>query len=689
MPPLLLDGRGNAISLGAELGRGGEGYVCEVLGRPNLVAKIYHQAVGPGRAEKLRAMAETATRYPALLKVAAWPTEVLGSRDGNSVAGFLMPRISGPREIHLLVNTGNRRVHFPSANWAFLVAAARNVAAAFETLHAAGHVMGDVNERNVFVSPADATVRLVDCDSFQIKSGTRLLRCEVGTPLFTPPELQGVAFANTDRTPDHDRFGMAVLLFQLLFLGWHPFLGLYTGSGEMDPERAIRESRFAYGPGAAGRQMKPPPLALPFEFLPCDLRRLFEEAFSSSASRAGRPSAASWRERLELLLRTLHTCDADPAHRFPANHGTCPWCAFESRGGPVYFLVTGPGNDTFVCSAEEVAAILAAFQHLPAFDDTPPGPAPWESPPEVPAAAPLPRGVRIAEVLLALGCVAIAAAVWTGLAIPGVSGLTLGIGGLLTVGFSLPLWLVGRREPVRLRTEARHQADGAASAADAETKEWAEAVASLTARHRDAGSEVEALRRALVGLQGEFEAERAKMFRNRESLQERAFLEQYLVADGGIAGIGPARAATLKYHGIETAYDVLHKNPQHVRGFGPALAGALKGWARSCKARFRYDPKQDATGPVLRALVSRFRHRKAQLTSRLKQVVSAYVAEHAASASRLARLRNQAEFKRRERAWAEAVFVSAQAGTRGRFQPVFWVVVAAAFVFGLVGHFVS
>lgn len=38
----------------------------------------------------------------------------------------------------------------------------------------------------------------------------RTFTCDVGVALFTPPALQGRPFRNLIRTPDHDRFGLAV-----------------------------------------------------------------------------------------------------------------------------------------------------------------------------------------------------------------------------------------------------------------------------------------------------------------------------------------------------------------------------------------------------------------------------------------------------------------------------------------------
>ena len=42
-------------------------------------------------------------------------------------------------------------------------------------------------------------------------------------------------------------------------MGRHPFIGRYTGRGDMPPEKAIAEHRFAYAPNQLQTQMQPPP----------------------------------------------------------------------------------------------------------------------------------------------------------------------------------------------------------------------------------------------------------------------------------------------------------------------------------------------------------------------------------------------------------------------------------------------
>lgn len=132
-----------------------------------------------------------------------------------------------------------------------------NVARAFAVVHENGHVIGDVNHANIFVSE-QATVMLIDCDSFQITTNGRRYLCEVGVSTHQPPEFQGISLRNEIRTPNHDNFGLAVIIFQMIFVGRHPFSGTYLGPGEMSLEKAIKEFRFAYGASAATKMMKPP-----------------------------------------------------------------------------------------------------------------------------------------------------------------------------------------------------------------------------------------------------------------------------------------------------------------------------------------------------------------------------------------------------------------------------------------------
>jgi DNA-binding helix-hairpin-helix protein with protein kinase domain len=269
-------------------------YKLQSVRRGPLVAKVYHNPVTSEKVGKLEAMCRIAT--PELTRVAAWPTTLLRDSPTGRVVGFLQPRATG-REIHELYGYQSRDRLFPKADWRFLIHAAMNCAAAVETVHAHGHVIGDVNSKNVWVRET-ATISLVDCDSFQVVDGNRRYLCEVGTDFYTPPELQGKPFRETERTRNHDCFGLAVLVFQVLFMARHPYSGVYLGTGEMPIERAISEHRFVFGRNAAAAQMQPPPFSPELSCVSPEVRTLFERAFDKQAAIASRPQASEWRQCL-------------------------------------------------------------------------------------------------------------------------------------------------------------------------------------------------------------------------------------------------------------------------------------------------------------------------------------------------------------------------------------------------------
>ena len=235
--PALFDLAGRLLSLGSELGSGGEGAVYELRDRSDVVVKLYHKSLEAGKASKIVSMAKFSNER--LLKLTAWPTEPIRVRSGTgAVVGFTMPRITGHKQAFSLYSPKLRLQEFANASWQFLIRSAANAARAFAVIHEGGHVIGDVNHGNLFVGDR-ATVRLIDCDSYQITINGSRWFCEVGTPTHQPPELQNIrTYKGFDRTPNHDNFGLAVIIFQMLFMARHPFSGRFLGTGEMPMERA-------------------------------------------------------------------------------------------------------------------------------------------------------------------------------------------------------------------------------------------------------------------------------------------------------------------------------------------------------------------------------------------------------------------------------------------------------------------
>ncbi len=182
----LRDSSGKSVLLRSMLGRGGEGTVWDVVARKGIVAKIYHQAMDRDRVAKMQVMIAQACEEVSAF--CAWPLDLVIARSGQP-CGILLPKVVGGRPVYDLYGPRSRVRYFPQANFGFVLEAACNVARAFATLHEAGIVVGDVNGGGIFVLP-DATVRLIDCDSFQVHDGDNVYGCRVGVGPFTPPELQ-------------------------------------------------------------------------------------------------------------------------------------------------------------------------------------------------------------------------------------------------------------------------------------------------------------------------------------------------------------------------------------------------------------------------------------------------------------------------------------------------------------------
>src|SRR5262249_33907984 len=153
-------------------------------------------------------------------------------------------------EIHTLHSPRSRLQKFPEASWSFLIYVAANIARVVAAIHDHGLVIGDLNPKNILVTK-QATVYLLDCDSFQVRANGKTYRCEAGFPEYTPPDLDGLAFKEIDRNPKQDFCGLAVVIFQVLFIGRHPLSARFLGGGEMPLEPAIKELRVGYGHEAA------------------------------------------------------------------------------------------------------------------------------------------------------------------------------------------------------------------------------------------------------------------------------------------------------------------------------------------------------------------------------------------------------------------------------------------------------
>jgi len=318
-------------TLGAMLAQGGEGQIYRLDRIAGRVAKIYLHLPGEAQSTKLNRMLKM--RKASLSNIAAWPDELLYV--GSDLVGFIMPEISGARPIHTLITPGDRLRLSPNASFSTLVLVASNIARAVTTFHQAGVIIGDINGSNVLVLP-DQSVRIIDCDSCQV-GPEKAMRCPVGMEEFLAPELQGRKLAKIKRNRNHDAFPLAVMIYELLCMGRHPF----AGNDAIGLGQAIKRRRHTLRGWLGPRTLKVIGLP-PHVFLPAPIVKLFRRAFGASRWRS-RPSALEWMNALDDLHARLVRCEYNPAHAYSETALWCPWCTLEQRGRLSFFPPT-PAN---------------------------------------------------------------------------------------------------------------------------------------------------------------------------------------------------------------------------------------------------------------------------------------------------------------------------------------------------------
>jgi len=577
-----LDENGSLIRLGARLTTpGGEGVIYELANDPSTVAKIYHQIPSVQKVTKLKHLRSLASKN--LLEIAAWPTSLLFDANHRQTArGFIMPLVKG-KEIHRLYGPHDRYVEFPLAAWDFLIHVAKNSAAAFETLHEHGIVMADVNEKNLLVT-SSGYARLIDCDSYQFSHASGVFHCDVGVPLWTPPELQERDFRGLVRTKNHDRFGLAVLMFQLLFMGRHPFAGVPDRSEQFEIEKAIGQFLFAFTPKTRSLGIRPPPHALPLTVLPDNLIQLFERAFLRGSERdSARPSGRDWFQALDFLSKNLRSCSRDPGHKYPSHLVKCPWCEIYDTGGPNFFISVVV-NVSPQFAAANVGAYWTAIQQV------------------------APRPLVAKEL--------------TSFVLPNVTGMPLPAGmsktrpqfyvGWLIIAASIPLfWFVGCFAAIGIfvgwgliaegsrsseysgeASRRRQAADQAKNDIHKSLSDAKQSVADYQQQFGKKKAELQATYNRYLRLDQEKREQLLKLDAKKRDLQLNEFLDKILIRDYDIPEIKAKRKQALQAYGIESAFDVSYL--MSVPGFGPHLISVLLNWRRQCEARFRFNP----TGPL-------------------------------------------------------------------------------------------
>lgn len=640
---LLVSARGEQFQVTRQLGRGGEGTAFLLGNVPGYVAKVYHQPLSDWQLQKLQIMSGMCD--DALLSNAAWPVAVVSRAGERRPCGFIMPFAPG-HELHQVYGPASRKQKLPAATWDHLVLIARNAACAFDTLHRRNVIIGDVNEKNLFVRE-DGRVVLVDCDSYQVTRDGRVYPCRVGVPLYTPPELQGQHLSQVQRSWNHDAFGLAVLIFQLLFMGRHPFAGVTRDAQFLAIENgdAIRNGLYAFGNGAAAVGVMPPPHSLPISAVTSELQAFFEAAFSRNGAASSRPSASQWVGALENLRQKLVTCRAEKSHRYSNHLATCPWCALARSSGVNFFVCVSFAGYIDV-TGDDVAAFRKAIDQL------------METPLTVrgldsfgkqysPRPVPIPAGAKGPSGAFFGGILVVIASIFIGFALPlAFLGVFWGIG-LISSGRRKPEYAAEQSR----RRSRRDQCQQQAASLHAELQRTATGYHSDFARNK---SRLEEAFRRYANLPQERQREMAVLEQRKRQVQLDAFLERFLIAKHKIREIGPAREAMLISYGVETAADITEAKVKVIPGFKHHLFSVLMQWRRSCEKRFVFDPNKPVPQAEVDALNRRLMSLKTELQERQRTLLRETVDRGNSAKAQVADMTSKLEVLCRELKQAQA-----------------------------------
>jgi serine/threonine protein kinase len=326
------------VDKATQLGRGATATVHPArLGGHAYAAKLFLEDQAFPTSKVLAMLANPPTRLkeqgsnPGAVRL-AWPVAILSDDKGRDV-GLLMPvvdlKASYPLDYFYDLTLFKKLKAPNEAALSFKLEIGRNLSSLVAELHEHGHYFIDMKPQNIRVTLGSHEITLLDCDGFSIagQSGSRHAAELVSTDYISPEAFRGNTPPSALGEPQ-DRYALAVLLFQLLNRGTHPFQGI---PADESVDVATNDEKAARGMYPHGRsphpRLRPRPHSIHGLF-DDGLRALFDQAFVGGAG--SRPSAKDWAHKFNQLLtsKALVRCfkfPNDVAHlRFRDKQ--CPAC---------------------------------------------------------------------------------------------------------------------------------------------------------------------------------------------------------------------------------------------------------------------------------------------------------------------------------------------------------------------------
>lgn len=326
------------INDSSKLGRGATAdvYLSTLEGK-NFAAKIYHNHKNYDT-KKINAMLQNkpdfceviqnGQTYPQL----AWPLfNILDS--SNNPTGFLMPLVDTNESFsldHYYDLSLLKKLNSPDeAALSYKIEIAKNLCELVAKLHHKGHYIIDFKPQNIRVFKKNHIVTLIDCDGFSFASNNNRFPAGLISTDYIAPEVQLNNTQPSALSEQQDLYALAVILFQLLNRGTHPFQGVLINKNIVINTNDNKAAQSLYPHGILNHpDIKPRPQST-HHLWPIETRTLFDQAFTFQSPNA-RPSALIWANHFAEILssKTLVRCDQFPTNinhiRF--RHMGCPAC---------------------------------------------------------------------------------------------------------------------------------------------------------------------------------------------------------------------------------------------------------------------------------------------------------------------------------------------------------------------------
>ena len=217
----------------------------------------------------------------------------------------------------------------------FKIEILRNLSELIEELHELGHIFVDLKPQNVRVFEGTNIVTFLDCDGFTIGPlggvecvvGAKSFRSTMVSPDYVAPEIMRRANRNDPIGVEQDEYALAVMIFQMLNNGIHPFQGVIKDSNTNAPTNDDKAAMGLYPHGITPNpRITHRPQSVHDTWLD-ETRFLLDRAFVAGNKR---PTATEWKQHFDKILtqKLLVRCSGRPsdATHIRFRDKDCPAC---------------------------------------------------------------------------------------------------------------------------------------------------------------------------------------------------------------------------------------------------------------------------------------------------------------------------------------------------------------------------